>query len=203
MKTISKNDISTMDKRLRATFINSLWGFRNLSLIGTKSKIGNINFAPFNSLNHLGADPALASITIRPAEVERHTFENIQETKYFSANNISIKTFKKVHQTSARYPKSLNEAEEVGLTTLFDIDTNTPYLKESSISIILKYQEHFTLEINQTILLIASIEKVLMKKDFIEEDGFVNHSKAKTISCIGLDAYYKSQLIERLPYAKK
>jgi flavin reductase (DIM6/NTAB) family NADH-FMN oxidoreductase RutF len=203
MEIYTKDDFDKMDERFRTTFINSVWGFRNLNLIGTSSNVLQANFAIFNSLNHLGASPALATITIRPAEVERHTFENILTTNCFSANNVLTEIHQKAHQTSARYLKHENEADEVGLTTVWDSELNTPYLQESSIVLFLKYQEHHTLKINNTILLIASLEKIMFKNNCVEKDGFVNHTKAQTLSCVGIDAYYEPKFVEQLAYAKR
>jgi hypothetical protein len=66
----------------------------------------------------------------------------------------------------------------------------------------MKYEQHIELKINNTVLLIASLQEIILKNDVIEEDGFVNHLAANSINCVGLDAYYESNLISRLPYAK-
>jgi flavin reductase (DIM6/NTAB) family NADH-FMN oxidoreductase RutF len=202
MKTISIDEIALMEQRHRATFINSLWGFRNLSLIGTTSENQKINFSIFNSFNHLGANPCLASITFRPPEVERHTYQNIVSQKFFSVNNVTKEFYKAAHQTSARYSIDVNEAEAAELETCFDNEYNIPYIGESNLVLVMKYEQHIDLRINNTVLLIASLQKVLLKIDCIEEDGFVNHNKAKSLNCAGLDAYYEPSLIARLPYAK-
>jgi len=202
MKIISVDDIAKMEQRFRGTFINSLWGFRNLSLIGTCDEKQEVNFAIFNSLNHLGANPCLASITFRPPEVDRHTYQNILSQKFFSINNVTKEFYKAAHQTSARYPSNINEAEENGLQTIWNKKYNVPYIGESNIVLIMKYEQHIDLKINNTVLLIASLQKVLLQVDCIEEDGFVNHLTAKSINCAGLDAYYQPNLISRLHYAK-
>ena len=202
MKIISFDDIAQMEQRFRATFVNSLWGFRNLSLIGTCNEKLNVNFAVFNSLNHLGANPSLASITIRPPEADRHTFYNILSNTFFTVNNVTKEIYKAAHQTSARYPLLINEAEVNGLKTIWNEKYNVPYIGESSIVLVMKYEQHIELKINNTVLLIASLQEIILKNDVIEEDGFVNHLAANSINCVGLDAYYESNLISRLPYAK-
>lgn len=50
--------------------------------MGTVNKIGHTNLAIFNSVIHIGANPPLMGFISRPNSGERHTLENIQETKY-------------------------------------------------------------------------------------------------------------------------
>ena len=47
---LKKDDIEQLEKRYRTSFINSLAGFRQAVLVGTKSKDGQTNLAIFNSL---------------------------------------------------------------------------------------------------------------------------------------------------------
>lgn len=54
----------------------------------------------------------------RPASVERHTFENIQNTSFFTINSVSEDIHKQAHQTAARYDRSESEFEEVSLKKL-------------------------------------------------------------------------------------
>jgi hypothetical protein len=42
--------------------------------------------------------------------------ENILETNFYTINHINKSSYKKAHQTSARYPKEVSEFEAVGLT---------------------------------------------------------------------------------------
>jgi len=69
----SSKDIQGFEQRYRARFINSLGGYKSLSLIGTRSRAGNTNLAVFNSFFHIGANPPLFGFIVRPDSVERHT----------------------------------------------------------------------------------------------------------------------------------
>ena len=91
MKYFSKNQIENLPRIYRLNLINSSTGYKSANLIGTKSKNGNTNLAIFSSVTHLGSDPALISITLRPKTVSRHTYENMIETKVFTVNHISEK----------------------------------------------------------------------------------------------------------------
>ncbi|MFN6039875.1 MAG: flavin oxidoreductase, partial [Bacteroidota bacterium] len=76
-KEFNLQDILSFEQRYRATFINSIGGFKSVALIGTKNSSGQTNLAIFNSLVHIGANPPLLGFIVRPDSVERHTLENI------------------------------------------------------------------------------------------------------------------------------
>ena len=75
-------DIQQIEHRKRTALINSLSGFKSLNLIGTASQEHETNLAVFNSVIHLGADPALMGFISRPHSVERHTIENINRQNF-------------------------------------------------------------------------------------------------------------------------
>jgi flavin reductase (DIM6/NTAB) family NADH-FMN oxidoreductase RutF len=70
----TKENILNFEKNFRTKFINSLSGFKSANLIGTISKTGKTNLAIFNSVIHVGANPSLIGLLIRPASVPRHTY---------------------------------------------------------------------------------------------------------------------------------
>jgi hypothetical protein len=57
------------------------------------------------------------------------------------------------------------------------------------------------LTINNTLLIIGRIEQIDLNENWVEADGFVHLERANTLACAGLDAYYKTELIDRLSYA--
>ena len=79
--TLNNEEIILLEQRYRTAFINSLAGFRQAVLVGTKSLEGITNLAIFNSLIHLGASPALLGLMTRPDTVQRDTLQNIMDTK--------------------------------------------------------------------------------------------------------------------------
>ena len=98
--------IKNLDQRYRSNLINCLSGFKSVNLVGTKDTEGNTNLAIMSQIFHLGADPALMGLIIRPASVSRHTYENILETGFYTFNHIIPGMVKSAHQTSARYEKA-------------------------------------------------------------------------------------------------
>jgi flavin reductase (DIM6/NTAB) family NADH-FMN oxidoreductase RutF len=199
---ISKSDIEQFEQRYRANFVNSLAGFRQAVLVGTKSIDGNTNLAIFNSLIHLGSSPSLFGLINRPDSVQRDTLQNILDTKEYTLNFVQTSDYKKAHQTSARYAKEDSEFEKVGFTEVYHPNCNAPFVKEAKVQIAMKFEESIPIEINGTILIIGSINQVIMDDELVAEDGFVQLSNADVVISQGLDAYFSVSPIGRLPYAK-
>ena len=191
-----------MESRIRAAFINSLHGFKSASLIGTIDAKGNTNLAIFNSVFHLGAHPALVGFISRPDSAERHTLDNILETKFYTINHINKDIYVRAHQTSARYPKQVSEFEATGLTEEYTALLQAPYVKESQIKYGLSFAEKHELKINDTILIIGKIEEIIIPEDCLLTYGGIDIEKAETIAISGLDGYHSTQLLSRLSYAK-
>ena len=199
---LTRDDIAQFEQRYRTAFVNSLVGFRQAVLVGTKSLDNNSNLAIFNSLIHLGANPALLGLINRPDSVQRDTLQNIIETKEYTLNYVRSKEYEKAHQTSARYDKGISEFEKVGFEELYHPFCFAPFVKDAVVSIAMNLEEIIPIKINGTVMIIGSITQVLIAAEMIETDGFVALSKEDVLISQGLDAYFVSKPIGRLPYAK-
>ena len=202
IRHFSGQDIVMMEQRSRAAFINSLSGFKSVSLVGTANNEGLTNLAIFNSVIHIGANPALIGMIIRPNSVNRHTLENIMETNCYTINHINKDIYKKAHQTSARYPKEISEFDAVGLTQEFHNKIKSPYVKESHIKFGLQFVERHDLKINGTILIIGKVIEVFVPENCLTLDGVIDVEIAGTITTSGLDSYHSTNRLSRLTYAK-
>ncbi len=191
-----------MESRARAAFMNSLSGFKSASLIGTIDSKGNTNLAIFSSVVHLGSNPALIGFINRPDSTSRHTLENIMETNCFTINHINSTIYKKAHQTAARYPKEISEFDATGLTPEFRPLLKAPYVNESTIKYGLEFAEKHELKINGTILIIGKVVEIIMPENCLLPHGGIDIEKAETVTISGLDAYYTTNILSRLSYAK-
>lgn len=198
----NQNDIVSLETRYRANFINSLGGFKSVALIGSKSNSGNENLAIFSSLFHLGANPTLCGIIIRPSYPKRNTLGNILETKQYTINHILPSFYKQAHQCSAKYDEAESEFEKVGLTPEYFEDIVAPFVKESRIKFACEMVQKIDIELNGTYLIIGKIIKTIVPDEFINTDGFINLEKAETVTCSGLDSYHTTNKLARLSYAK-
>ena len=199
---LNQQDIQGLDKEFRRAFINSLAGFRQAVLVGTQSAAGKTNLAIFNSLIHLGANPALFGLINRPDTVPRDTLQNIQSTGFYSLNYVSGADYQKAHQTSARYPQGVSEFEQVGFQEQFHAPFMAPFVAGAMVQIGMKFEERIDIQRNGTVMIVGSIQEVRIDNSLVEPDGFVNLSAAGVLVSQGLDAYFTTSPLGRLPYAK-
>ncbi len=190
-----------MAQRYRANFFNSISGFKSLNLIATKSNADVSNVAPFNSIVHIGANPPYIGFIARPETEEHQTLKNIRETGYYTINNVTKHIYHQAHLASAKYDAQTSEFKKTGLKEYYSEYLTAPYVEESPIKLGLKLQEILPIPLNGTSLVIGNVIEVILEQTIIEEDGFVNIDRANSITCAGLDAYYKVEKLARLPYA--
>lgn len=198
---IDKETLSQYNSRYRATLINSLAGLKQAILIGTKSKDGYSNLAIFNSLIHIGASPALWGFICRPATVKRDTLSNILETNRYTINFVVAGDYQKAHQTSAKYDKEVSEFDVCGFTEYYHPNFDAPFVAEAPVKLAMHLEQKIDIAINNTILIIGSIQHIEIDENIIAPDGFVALHQLNTLACSGLDAYYETRLIDRLTYA--
>ncbi len=202
LKHFNSGDIASMEQRYRASFINSLGGFKSAVMVGTINSTANTNLTIFNSLFHIGANPPLCGLIFRPDTVFRHTLENIMETGEYTINHFNQTIYQQAHQTSARYERSVSEFEATGLSPEFHDLLKAPYVQQSHLKFGMRMEERIDLKINGTILMIGRIAETFVPEECIGQDGFVDIEKAGTVTVSGLDSYHTTRKLSRLSYAK-
>ena len=181
--------------------MNSLSGFKPVSLIATVNKNQQPNLAIFSNIVHLGADPALIGFINRPREAAPHTIRNIEDTGFYTINHILPSFVDKAHQTSAKYPDGVSEFEAVGLTAEYKDGFSAPYVGESHVQMALSLSEIITLS-NGTFLVIGALEHAYVNEKAVAGDGFIELSKEHSVVSLGLDGYYQTTPLDRYAYAK-
>lgn len=203
MKDISKETITAMDKVSRLNLINSCTGYKSTNLIATQSIDGQSNVAIFSSVTHLGSDPALIGFIMRPTTVPRDTYKNIKETGYFSINHVTVDMIKDAHHTSANYDLGVSEFDKTNLKEEYKKGIATPFVKGSPVQLYCKYVNEYYIHENDTIHIIASIERLFFDEELQHEDGWLQLDKGKVVTVNGLDGYCLPKLVDRFQYARK
>jgi flavin reductase (DIM6/NTAB) family NADH-FMN oxidoreductase RutF len=203
MKDISKANISAMDKVPRLNLINSCTGYKSANLIATKSIDGQSNVAIFSSVTHLGSDPAMIGFIMRPTTVPRDTYRNIKETGYFSINHVTVDMIEDAHHSSANYDMGISEFDKTNLEEEFKTGIEIPFVKGSPVQLYCKYLNEYHIKENDTIHIIASIERLFFEEELQHEDGWLQLDKGKVVTVNGLDGYCLPKLVDRLKYARK
>jgi flavin reductase (DIM6/NTAB) family NADH-FMN oxidoreductase RutF len=199
---LDKLEIENLQERYRAHLINSLGGFKSLALIGTKSIQENENLAVFSSFFHIGANPALCGIIIRPNQENQNTLGNILNTKSYTINHVLPEFYLEAHQCSAKYPEGISEFKQVGLKSEYLEGVFAPFVKKSKIKFACEFVQKIDIELNGTTLIIGKIIKIIVPNSLVAIDGFIDLEKAGSVTCSGLDSYHQTKKIARLSYAK-
>lgn len=201
-KHLTKASLVELTKYERVNLVNSITGYKSANLIGSQDEQGQTNLAIFNSVTHLGSDPAMITLTLRPNTVERHSFDNMIATGFFTINHISASIIKQAHQTAARYPKDVSEFDATGLHTEYLNEFTAPYVQESVIKLGCKYLNSYEIKENGCLIVVAAIEDFHFDDSFQESDYWLRLDKAETVAINGLDGYALPKLLDRFNYAK-
>jgi len=199
---VDSDDIRAMEKRRRAAFVNSLSGFKSANLVGTADSTGHTNLAIMSSVVHLGSNPPLLALIVRPGGEERHTLANILASGCFSLNHVTASLVEAAHQAAARYPPEVSEFEATGLTPQWQRGFAAPLVAEASLKLGLELREHQELSINGTHLVIGEVMLADVPARSFMADGVVDLNDAGTVAISGLDSYHDPRIIKRMAYAK-
>lgn len=200
---LNEADIQATERINRLNLINSLSGLKPANLIGTQSRKGILNLTIFSSVVHLGSNPALFGMILRPnQEVRRDTYSNIRETGYYTINHVHESFIKRAHYTSAKFPSETSEFAQCDLTPEWLQDFPAPFVKESKIKLGLHWEESVPISFNNTLLVIGKVKELFLPDECLEEGWHLNLEKAGAVGLSGLNSYYQIQKKAQYPYAR-
>ena len=200
MRRFDSEQLAQLDASYRRNLINCLPGYKPLQLIGTQNAAGATNLALFSQVIHLGAAPPLIGVLFRPHTVKRDTLENILATRCFTLNQVLPEWHVQAHWTAANWEGS--EFDATGLKEERKTSFSAPFVEGSPVQLACLLEEVQTLQINQTVLVIARIEQVFIAEKSLREDGTLDYDALGTVAVTGLDEYHQGQSLGRYSYAK-
>ena len=195
--------LSEMSNSWRARLINSLPGYKSGMLVGTYES-GSANLAIISSHFHLGSNPALLGMILRPdtGKGERHTLHNVLKTECWTLNGFRLDSAAQAHQTSAPYPKNVSEFSACGFDAEWRMGTDAPYVKSSPLQVGCRLREHQALNINGTHLLIGEVTALYCAADAQRDDGSLDLGKLELATVSGLDTYSEPGKSRRFDLAR-
>lgn len=201
---LKENEILDLERIKRLNLINSITGIKPANLIGTISSAGMSNLAIFGSTLHIGSNPPLLGILVRPVEeIRRDTYRNIMANACFTINHVPVGRVQHAHNTSAKFEQWESEFIECGFTEEFIGDFPAPFVGESRIKAGLSLQEELEIRSNGTVLLIGRIIMLSLPDDFISEEGYVDLELAGSAGLSGLNTYYSLTKLDTFPYVNR
>nr|WP_321222487.1 flavin reductase family protein [uncultured Psychroserpens sp.] len=202
MAYISNKELDGFDHLYRINLINSCSGYKSANLIGTKSQDGVENVAVFSSVTHIGSNPPLLGFFCRPTTVTRNTYDNIKKTGFYTINHIHESILKDAHHTSAKYESNISEFDKTQLISEYNNDFHAPFVKDAPLKMAMQFVEEYPINANDTILVIGKIVGLYVNNELLEDDGFINLSKANVAAINGLDGYAIPKLKARFEYQR-
>ncbi|MFS4481798.1 flavin reductase family protein [Hyunsoonleella sp. 2307UL5-6] len=202
MKYFSETDIKNLDHIYKINLINSCSGYKSANLIGSVSEDGVQNVAVFSSITHIGSSPAIFGFFLRPTTVIRNTYDNLKTTGVYTINHIYEGIKEDAHHTSAKYDSDISEFDMTNLKAEFKDDFKAPFVKGAPVQLAMEFLEEYPIKANNTILVIGKVIGLYVDNELIEDDGFINLSKAGVAAINGLDGYAVPQNNERFGYQR-
>ncbi|APQ18605.1 flavin reductase family protein [Maribacter hydrothermalis] len=198
----TKEAIENMDRITRLKLFNAISGIKSANLIGTIGTNGTTNLAIFNSVVHIGSDPALVGFISRPQTSEvGHTLRNIQENGHYTINHVHPEFIKNAHYTSAKFEAHLSEFKQCKLTEEYTKGFQAPFVKESTFKMGVLFKEAIEIKLNGTFLVIGEIDHVMLPKNsFVDDD--INLELTKSVGVSGLNTYYSLKKLEKHPFVR-
>ena len=202
-KHFTRADLDALAQRFRANLINSASGLKPAQLVGTASAGGATNLAVFNSVFHLGANPPLLGLIVRPTgDVPRHTYENLRETGVYTLNLVHRRFAERAHYTSAKFPREISEFDACGLTPEYVAGFAAPFVAESRLKLGLRFVEEMPVRLNGTIIVVGAVEHLVVDEAALLDDGSLDLGALGAVAAGGLDTYYAGEKIAVYPYAR-
>ena len=191
MAHLTAPDIAAMAPEARALLINSLPGYKSAMLVGTCDATGQTNLAIVSSHFHLGSNPPLLAMILRPStgNSERHTLHNLLETQCWTLNGFSLDDAARAHHTSAPYPRSQSEFDACDFEAEWLDEFDAPFIKGSPLQVGCLLREHHPLEINGTHMIIGEVQRLQYPQTAQRDDGGLSLSDMGLVAVAGLDTY--------------
>ena len=202
MKEFDHSAIDSILKVPRLNLINAVTGYKSANLIGTISSEDVLNVAVISSVTHLGSNPPMLGFMLRPmTTAPKDTYRNIKDNHYFTVNSITKPMIAAAHHTSANYLPEISEFDRTNLEPEFLDNLNVPFVKGSPVRLLCKYLNEYKIEENGCIHLIASIEKIFIEDELLQDDFSVRLDLGEIVAINGVDGYALPQFINRFEYA--
>ncbi|KAJ3719548.1 hypothetical protein DFJ43DRAFT_1096933 [Lentinula guzmanii] len=177
---------------------------RPIAFVSSVSATGEENIAPFSFFQALCPSPPLIMISAFNAPRVKDTTANIQATKEFTVNIISLPWIVQANAASIDAPVHISEWEVAGLTKEPSTHVRAPRVKESAFSIECtlfdKYDVvHPDTGVNTSTITFGLIKCIHVRKDVLNARGLPDPAKLQSVSRLGDISYGLTTEAFRLP----
>ena len=170
---------------------------RPIAFASTIDKEGKPNLSPFSFFNVFGANPPI--IIFSPSRrgkdnTTKHTYDNVKEVPEVVINMVSFSMVQQMSDSSADFPKGVNEFEMVGFT-MEPSELVKPFrVKESPVQLECKVLQVIETGFQNAAgnLVICEIMKMHINPDVIDEKGMIDPNKIDLVGRLGGEFYVRA-----------
>lgn len=191
MKSFSASELNT--PQLQNYLLHAV-APRPIALVSTIDKAGNVNLSPFSFFNLFSTNPPVCIFSpCRRVKdnTTKHTLENLYEVRDCVINIVDHTILHKVNQSSAEYPKGVNEFGEVGLTEVASLSVLPPRVAESPVQLecVVKHIMPLGKGPGAGNLALAEIKHMHFREDLLAENGQLIQENFDHVARLGGDWY--------------
>lgn len=189
---------SDLSGRQRYRLLTSLVVPRPIAWVGTRSRKGRPNLAPFSYFNGLSASPLLVGVSIGrkrrdPADgpVGKDTLENIRETGAFSVSIVTERHLEAMVRTSGAWERGVDEFEEAGIVAAECETVAAPCVADAPAVLECRLSQLVELGGAPNTLVIGEVLGVRLGRDLDVEEETLHADVAslRPVGRLGLDEY--------------
>ena len=170
---------------------------RPIAFASTIDKEGRPNLSPFSFFNAFGANPPILVFSPSRRGVDnttKHTYENIKEVPEVVINAVTYEMVQKMSDSSADFPKGVNEFDMVGFTML-PSDLVKPFrVKESPVQFECKVIQVIETGMGNAAgnLVICEILRIHVNPEVMDEKGRIDQHKIDLVGRLGGNYYVRA-----------
>lgn len=178
---------------------------RPIAWVTSVDKNGVVNAAPFSYFTGISIEPPLVVFAVeRRHGKKKDTVRNIEETKEFVVNVVTIDNVNEMNETSQDFDEEIDELKFSGLTEIPSQVVKPPSIKESPVHLECQLDQIIEVGSSPHSLIIGEV-KVITLEDELYYHGRLDMNKLKAVGRMGGRYYVKSDSLfelERLDWRK-
>ncbi len=144
----------------------------------------------------VNSNPPMVSVSIRP---ERHSYSLIKESGLFVVNLVNQEMVREADFCGIKSGRDTNKFEATGLTPIEWGNYDTPYIKESPVSLCCKTTQ--LIHLGSHTMFIGEIIEIFVKEEYMEPSGKLNLESAGLVSYISPQYHLQGEVLGRYGYS--
>lgn len=189
------DDMSLRDRH--QTLIGGV-GPRPIALVGSVSKAGAVNLAPFSFSNAFSSNPSYVgfSPSYRGTDAStKDTLRNVLETGEFTVSAVSYPMVQQMNLTSGEYAPEVDEFEVAGFTKLPGEKVAPPGVAESPFVMECRFHQHIELGRERAggNLIIGRVVLFRVNEEVMDEAGIPDPRRMDLVGRLGRSWYTRAR----------